>query len=182
LMAIKYNLDRGVAWFGFHHTWYFWNYIRPHGFAGINTVPPDDQGFYVVLLLTSVPFLILGIVLTLRQLRSAGLRLELCLLFFLPVINLVFFAVLCLLPARQTASPRATKLGGMSWLPTSAIGRALASTVIVGVIGTVLAYFSTQTLRNYGWGLFVALPLRWVWLPFGFMPGGQRGVSEVARS
>ena len=157
-MAIKYNLDRGVAWFGFHHTWYFWNYIRPHGFAAINTVPPDDQGFYVVLLLTSVPFLILGIVLTLRRLRSSGLRLELCLLFFLPVINLVFFAVLCLLPARQTASPRATKLGGMSWLPTSAIGSALASTVIVGVIGTVLAYFATQTLRNYGWGLFVALP------------------------
>jgi hypothetical protein len=167
-MAIKYNLDRAIAWFGFQHPWYFWNYIRPHGFAGINTVPPSDQGFYIALLLTSVPFLILGIVLTLRRLRSTGLRLELCLLFFLPVINLIFFAVLCVLPAKKVASAQAAKLGSlapkrsgagwMSWLPTSAVGSAIASTIIVGVIGAALAYFSTQALRNYGWGLFVALP------------------------
>jgi hypothetical protein len=56
LMAIKYNLDRAVAWFGFNRPWHFWNYIKPHGFAGIDAVPPDDQSFYVVLLLTSLPF------------------------------------------------------------------------------------------------------------------------------
>jgi len=168
LMAIKYNLDRAIAWFGFQHTWYFWNYIRPHGFAAINTVPPGDQGFYIALFLTSVPFLFLGIVLTLRRLRSAGLRLELCLLFFLPVINLIFFAVLCVLPAKEVASSQAAKAGSvtekrsedgwLSWLPTSAIGSAISSTIIVGVIGTALAYFSTQALHNYGWGLFVAQP------------------------
>lgn len=177
-MAIKYNLDRAVAWLGFNHAWYFWNYIQPHGLTGINAVPPNDQGFYIVLLLTSIPFLIFGILLTLRRLRSAGLPLELCLLFFLPVINLVFFAVLCVLPARQAASsgaaepapvarersggapvaPKRSGGGWMSWLPTSAIGSAVASTVIVGLIGAVLAYFSTEALQNYGWGLFVGLP------------------------
>jgi uncharacterized membrane protein YhaH (DUF805 family) len=158
LMAIKYNLDRAVAWFGFHHTWYFWNYIKPHGFAAIDAVPPNDRAFYVVLLLTALPFLILGIVLTLRRLRSAGLPLELCLLFFVPVINLIFFVILCLLPAKQMTSPRPERLGWMTWLPTSAVGSALASTIIVGVSGMGLAYFSTEALRNYGWGLFVSLP------------------------
>jgi uncharacterized membrane protein YhaH (DUF805 family) len=168
LMAIKYNLDRAVAWFGFQHQWYFWNYVKPHGFAGINTVPPNDQVFYVVLLLSSLPFLILGLVLTLRRLRSAGLRLELCLLFFVPVINLVFFAVLCVLPAKPATQPRAANqglikpnrsgAGWMLWLPTSAIGSAVASTTIVGGAGAALAYFSTEALNNYGWGLFVALP------------------------
>ena len=167
-MAIKYNLDRAVAWFGFQHPWYFWNYFRPHGFAGVNAVPPSDQGFYIALFLTSAPFLILGILLTLRRLRSAGLRMELCLLFFVPVINLIFFAVLCVLPAKEFVSPEAAKVGTiapersgdgwMSWLPTSAVGSAIARTLIVGVIGAVLAYFSTQALQNYGWGLFVALP------------------------
>jgi hypothetical protein len=30
--------------------------------------------------------------------------------------------------------------------------------VLVGLAGMALAYFSTEELRNYGWGLFVALP------------------------
>jgi uncharacterized membrane protein YhaH (DUF805 family) len=157
-MAIKYNLDRAIAWFGFNRTWYFWNYIKPHGFAGIDAVPPNDQTFYVVLLLTSLPFLIFGIVLTLRRLRSAGLPLALSLLFFVPVINLLFFVILCLLPARQAVPSQPEKLGLLSWLPTSPVGSALASMVIVGLTGMGLAYFSTEALRNYGWGLFVALP------------------------
>ena len=121
LMAVKYNVDRAVAWFGFHRTWYFWNYIKPHGFAGIDAVPPDDQTFYVILLATSLPFLIFGVYLTLCRLRSAGLPLELCLLFFVPVINLIFFAVLCLLPPREASLLQREARGWMSWLPTSAV-------------------------------------------------------------
>src|SRR5215469_6004242 len=75
LMAVKYNLDRAIAWFGFHRSWYFWNYFKPHAYAAINAVPPNDKPFYLVLLLTAMPFLIVGIVLTLRRLRSAGLPL-----------------------------------------------------------------------------------------------------------
>src|SRR5208283_2585250 len=100
LMAIKYNLDRAIALVGFNRSWYFWNYIKPHALAGIDALPPDDEKFYFILLITSLPFLIAGIFLTLRRLRSAGLPLALCLLFFVPVINLIFFVILCLIPAR----------------------------------------------------------------------------------
>ncbi|MDD5261906.1 MAG: hypothetical protein PHD76_08675 [Methylacidiphilales bacterium] len=158
LIAVKYNLDRAIAWFGFHHTWYFWNYIKPHGFARIDAIPPNEQAFYVVLLLTALPFLILGIVLTLRRLRSAGLPTGLCLLFFVPLINLLFFATLSLLPAKQAASPQPGKSTWISWLPISAVGSALASMAIVGLTGVGLAYFSIKALGTYGWGLFVALP------------------------
>jgi len=158
LMAIKYNLDRAIAWFGFGHPWYFWNYIEPHGFAGIEEVPPSDQLFYWVLLLTSLPFLIFGIGLTLRRLRSAALPLGFCLLFFVPVLNLIFFAVLCVLPARDANPCKGMAREWMGWLPTSAWGSAIASTIVVGLAGTLLAVFSTEVLQNYGWGLFVALP------------------------
>jgi uncharacterized membrane protein YhaH (DUF805 family) len=158
LMAFKYNLDRLIAWQGFHRSWYFWNYIKPSGFASIDALPPDDERFYFILLLTSLPFLLAGIFLTLRRLRSAGLPLGFCLLFFVPVINLVFFALLCLVPARTSAEPRPGKPGWLSWLPTSAAGSALAGTVLVGLVGVGLAYLSTAILQNYGWGLFVALP------------------------
>jgi hypothetical protein len=75
-----------------------------------------------------------------------------------PVINLIFFIVLCLLQAKQPTSSLPDKSSWMSWLPTSAVGSALDSMVIVGLAGMGLAYFSTEALRNYGWGLFVALP------------------------
>ena len=35
-MAIKYNLDRAIALVGFNRDWYFWNYIKPHGFAAVD--------------------------------------------------------------------------------------------------------------------------------------------------
>jgi uncharacterized membrane protein YhaH (DUF805 family) len=158
LMALKYNLDRSVAWWGFHRPWYFWNYVKPHGFAAVDAIPPDDQTFYLILLLTSLPFLAVGIILTLRRLRSAGLPMELCVLFFVPVINLIFFAILTCIPAKQTMAAPSSASGWSSWLPTSASGSALAATVIVGLVGMGLAYLSTQALQNYGWGLFVALP------------------------
>jgi hypothetical protein len=158
LMILKYNLDRLIAWQGFHRSWYFWNYIKPHGFAAVDALPPNDNRFYFILLLTSVPFLAAGIFLTLRRLRSAALPLGLCVLFFVPVINLIFFTILCLAPAKRPSRDLHPTSGWVSWLPTSEVGSALASTVIVGTFGVALAYLSTALLKNYGWGLFVALP------------------------
>ena len=187
LMAIKYNLDRAIALVGFNRSWYFWNYIKPHGFAAVDALPPDDEKFYFILLITALPFLIVGMLLTLRRLRSAGLPLALCLLFFVPVINLIFFVILCLVPSkpgtpvhqvvpRQPPSTPAgerlinewlegpvevlptTKPAWASWVPASAAGSAVAAMVIVGLAGTGLACLSTTILQSYGWGLFVSLP------------------------
>jgi hypothetical protein len=157
LMAVKYNVDRAVAWFGFHRPWYFWNYIKPHGVGAIAAIPPDDHAFFYVMLLTSLPFLAVGVFLTIRRLRSARLPLLLCLFFFAPVINVVFFLGLSLLPARP--AQRVPELpGAASWLPASAIGSALVSVAVVGSLGATLAYFGTVGLRTYGSGLFIGLP------------------------
>jgi len=161
LMAIKYNLDRAIAFWGFNRDWYFWNYINPHALAPVDALPPDDAKFYFILLITSLPFLIAGIYLTLRRLRSAGLPLALCLLFFVPVINLIFFVILCLIPAKPAAPvqpPLTIKPAWTSWIPASAAGSAAAAVAIVGLAGAALACLSTAALQSYGWGLFVALP------------------------
>ncbi len=157
LMGVKYNLDRAVAWLGFRHPWYFWNYLEPHGFAAIDAVPPQDQEFYLVMLLTALPFLGVGLFLTVLRLRSAGYSPLFCLLFFVPVLNLIFFALLCVLPPRQT-DPLPLPREDISWWPSSAMGSGLIATVGVSWIGLGLACLSTQVLQNYGWGLYVALP------------------------
>jgi hypothetical protein len=158
LMAAKYNLDRAIAWLGFQRPWYFWNYIKPHGIGAVDSLPPDDEKFYFILLLTSLPFLVAGIFLTLWRLRSAWLPLWLCLLFFVPVVNVSFFIILSLIPAKAVGPMRTSKSDWTRWLPSSAYGSALFAMLSVGIIGSALAYLSTSFLQNYGWGLFVALP------------------------
>jgi uncharacterized membrane protein YhaH (DUF805 family) len=157
LMAIKYNLDRLIAHYGFHRSWYFWNYINPHGLSAIQVTPPDDWRFFYVLLLTSLPFLAAGLFLTLRRLRSAGLPLILCVLFVVPLLNLVLFAGLSVMPAR-IIGPAPGIPGRLPWLPTSVVGSALLSVAAVGSFGLGLACLSTVVLRNYGSALFISLP------------------------
>lgn len=157
LMVIKYNIDRLIAGFGFHRSWYFWNYIKPHDYAAVRAIPAGDQSFYFLLLLTSLPFLIAGLVLTIWRLRSARLPLVWCILFFIPVLNLIFFIVLSAVPAADIPV-RETGLSWNRWLPASKVGSALLTVLIVSVLGSALAAFSSQYLANYGWGLFVANP------------------------
>ena len=49
----------------------------------------------------SLPFIWIGVVLTLKRLRSAALPAPLIALFFFPFLNLLFFLVLCLVPERD---------------------------------------------------------------------------------
>src|SRR5262245_40582979 len=57
----------------------------------------------LVMLAISLPFLWCGIALTLQRLRSAGLPSPLALLFFVPFVKWLLFAVLSIAPARDFA-------------------------------------------------------------------------------
>ncbi|MDE1170338.1 MAG: SRPBCC family protein [Verrucomicrobium sp.] len=156
LIAVKYNLDRVIAWVGFRRTWQMSSYVKPHASASIDAVGVSEQGFYLALLLTALPFLFMGLALTWKRLKSAGLHGGLCLLFFVPAVNLLFFLLLSLLPPRS--AERASSVppplpGGWDWL-TGALG----SIGIVGLVGTGLVVLGVKVLHNYGSGLFVALP------------------------
>src|SRR4051812_1458348 len=120
----------------------------------------------------SLPFIWLGVSMTIKRLRSAGFAPQLVALFFLPFLNLLFFLVLCLSPekhcgpapsgtidplANQSSFP-ATRTSISRILPEGAIGSAAVSLLITIPVGLATAWLGTQILRNYGWGLFIALP------------------------
>ena len=161
LMAVKYNLDRAVAWWGFGRSWRAWDYLSAST-APLPTVQAGADHFYLVLLLISLPFAAAGIWLVLRRLRSAGMPWGLCVLFFLPVVNLLFFVLLCLAPAREDAPPKEAEARRRSapggWLPSSPAGSALVSIGLVGLAGVAIAQVGTHAAGVYGLGLFVGLP------------------------
>ncbi len=160
--AIKHNLDRllayesGLQW----HIWNYWYALT--GSARPNSLTTPSRQFLAALVLTALPFIWIGVTMTVKRLRDAGEPLWLSILFFAPFFNLLFFAALCILPSRESlAEPTMqtetdSKLAGF-W-PESRAGSAAVGVVISAALGTALAWFDLRFLGNYGFSLFVALP------------------------
>lgn len=158
--AFKHNLDRLVATYGFHRPWDLFNYWVPlRDAANITSLERSQQVFLAAMLAVSLPFIWIGVMLTLQRLRSARLPLWLVALFFAPFVNLLFFVALCVIPARDPREPEHAKTS--SWariVPAGALGSAAVSLLISVPLGLGLGTFGVRVMTNYGWGLFVAVP------------------------
>ena len=161
LFAIKHNLDRAIASTVFHRSWWPWQYLFPGGGARVSSLRGPEASFFAVMLCLALPFIWVGVSLTVRRLRSIGLPPWLAVLFFVPFLNLLFFTVLCVLPAREdeAMTPGAIPPEGLARIiPNDPLGSAAASFVAVVPFGVLLTAFGASLLRDYGWGLFVGIP------------------------
>src|SRR4051794_29142037 len=161
--AIKHNLDRLVATVGVHRPWTLFNYWVPlRDVPRVTQVPGDEAVFLATMVALSLPFIWIGIVLTLKRLRSAGLPSPLVALFFLPFLNLLFFVGLCLLPEHDELTTRAVARPATSVLarftPENQFGSAALALLITVPVGFGTALLGANVLHNYGWGTFVAIP------------------------
>jgi uncharacterized membrane protein YhaH (DUF805 family) len=159
LFALKHNLDRLLAaMFG-----YEWSpisylvFISPNG--GFKALKPEDAMFYVVLLIFALPFIFAGTAMTLQRLRDAGLPLWLVMLFYLPFLNLIFFAILSVIPSRQPVvegSKLTSRIG--RFIPQGGFGSAVCGIIVTALLAVLETVLSTNGLGQYGWGLFVGIP------------------------
>ncbi|HUM07068.1 MAG TPA: hypothetical protein VLT90_16490 [Terriglobales bacterium] len=161
--ALKHNLDRLIATFGFHRQWTLFNYWLPlRDVARITSLRSAEGAFLATMVAFALPFVWVGTVLTTKRLRSAGLPASLVLLFFVPFLNLIFFLMLCLWPARSQATGGPPQPAGRAsiarLLPESAFGSAALSLLMSVPIGLGIAMIGVRVLIGYGWGLFVAMP------------------------
>jgi uncharacterized membrane protein YhaH (DUF805 family) len=164
LFAVKHLLDRLVATKVFGLSWSLFNYWVFGESSKIDETPYGRLKFYGTLVALAIPFIWVGVVLTLRRLRDAGLPLWLVAVFFLPFINLLFFLLLSIMPARASGErlPR-TFYGSLRHFLDRTIPQGRLGSAALGVLFTVLmttgmTVLSVQGLGNYGWGLFVGLP------------------------
>src|SRR5438270_8748195 len=126
-LAVKHVLDHFIATH-FFHTSGFFNYWVPLGRAArILQLSESEAKFLATMLLVAMPFIWIGLAMTVRRLRDAGQPVWLVIFFFFPFVNLLFFYVLCVLPTRQQAPsqeaapwPSVRPLDGI--IPRSALG------------------------------------------------------------
>jgi hypothetical protein len=163
-VLLKHSLDRLIAASFLDYQNGFFNYWAPLGKAArLNHLSNNEMKFLATLLLVSIPFLWVGVAMTVQRLRDAGQPVWLVVLFFIPVVNVLFFLALCALPPRVRPVeaegapwPGPSGLSGM--IPSSPLGSAALSIFLTTVLGLVFVGLGTVVVGAYGWGLFVALP------------------------
>jgi hypothetical protein len=154
LFFVKWNLDRLLGVGFFDNPWPI-RYILPRA----DILELDGEGRKVVMFLavTSLPFIYIGVVLTLKRLRSVGLPLGLVLLFFVPFLNLLFFILLSTLPERAGVPPvvdsRQTSFL-RNWVPENRLACAAVSVIL----WSGPALLGIYIFHDYGWGLFLGIP------------------------
>lgn len=166
LLAVKYNLDRILSEGVFTRPFSPLSYLDVTGVGRITALSTADIGYCLALVAVAIPFIWIGTALTLRRLRDVGLPGSLVVLFFVPLLNLVFFAVLAVVPRGAVGENRTGReeRGGseetflMQLVPESKSGSAAMSLVLTLPAGLTGAYVSAQVFGEYGWSLFVGIP------------------------
>ncbi len=193
LFALKYAIDSSVAWFVFGRGWSPWDYLVTSLPLAALTNLTRDAAFHLTLLAVALPFIVIGVGLTLARLRAAGLPPWLAVFFFPPVVNLLFFVILATLRSVPTAKVKVTARadgnaqadinpgeahrgqpsaagmlrygrdaepvgGARRWLPERASASLLLSSLLPVPFGVLLTYLAVYGFRDYGLGVFVALP------------------------
>lgn len=157
LFAIKYNLDRAIAWWGFHRDWSLFNYVLPGRVFQLSAM--EDVTFCLTMLAVALPFVWLGVALTLRRLRSVGWPLWLVALFFVPLVSFLFFAVLSVVPAQGAREEQETDGGWLARvIPDSKLGSAAVGMAMTVGMGLGVMALSVNVFHDYGLGLFVLVP------------------------
>src|SRR6188474_229314 len=80
-------------------------------------------------------------------------------LFYVPFLNLIFFAILSVIPSRQPVveGPKlASRIGRI--IPEGEFGSAIFGIVVTALLAGLEIVLSTNGLGQYGWGLFVGIP------------------------
>ena len=170
LFLVKYAIDWMIAT-AFGLSWTPLNYVIWPNDRVLRVFELNDpeRWFSLTMLFVSLPFIWCGVLLTLHRLRTTGLPLILIVLFFVPLVNLILFLVLILLPTQEVLTAVAVaRPAPRSLEPWQRVHRnfardsywrsglvSLAITVPLSVLAVVVG---AQMLQSYGFSLFVGAP------------------------
>ena len=154
LLALKYGVDVLLVWLVLHRLWMPLDYVNPALSLrfGTNTIP---EWLLFTQMVWTLPFLWIGVGMTMRRAVDAALSPWLCLLFLCPIVNYGVMLWLSFAPSRPRPAGAATVP-----LP-GAEGRlrgALQGLVVSLLACTAVVAVETLVLRRYGATLFVVTP------------------------
>jgi uncharacterized membrane protein YhaH (DUF805 family) len=173
LFLLKYPIDHIVSRI-YHQPWNPLMYLSPR-VSPLNRWDAP-QAYLLALGAVAVPFVYMGLSLTVRRLRDVGVSPFWAGLFFLPFVHFAFFAILAFTPSQASeaqpptpdAGPYRDRAGGPLAAPpprflTRAIPQSLPLAFLLGLLLSLLMGLTCYVLAVHvhsalGGGLFIGLP------------------------
>ncbi len=155
LMAFKYALDAALIWRFAGVFWKPLDYLSPLWSTREQVLRDAPAWLAPALVIVTLPFLWIGVSMTLRRAVNAGFSAWTGLLFFVPGLNYLWMLALCVMaPPRMPARPPAVPPPQIDDRLTSAllgVAASLGITVLTVLLGVYLR-------RSYSTGLFLGVP------------------------
>jgi uncharacterized membrane protein YhaH (DUF805 family) len=160
LAALKFALDTAVVYGFTHKTWTPLGYVIPSLVLRSNAVGDGPTAMHVILVVLAMPFLWVGLSMSVRRAADAGVSPWLGVGFLVPVLNYLTIAVLGILPGRHGVRWEPIASGPYredkdSSGPTSTLplpGRVRSA--LLGVLASVSVGLAMTGLSVYGLGLY----------------------------
>lgn len=178
LAVLKYGLDAGLIYYASGKMLTPLDYLSPLLGTRSWLLHGDSGWALVVLLVLALPFMWIGLSMSLRRALDAGLSPLLALFFMVPGFNYLTMLGLALMPSATT--PReAHRVAVLQ--PQSRLVAALLGVAVGVVLAVAITLFSTLVLQEYGIMLFMVTPVMvgvcsgWI-----YNRGGDRGGGETA--
>ena len=154
LVVLKYAGDVLLVWLGTGRIWRLTDYLSPVASLASTKLQNAPPALLPLLALWALPFLWIGVSMSMRRALDAGRSAWWALLFFVPGASYVCMAVLSVLPTRMVAghladSPRAYE----HRLPSALLAIAAGAAVGLGMLA-----LSVYGLASYGISLFLGTP------------------------
>lgn len=154
LALIKYLGDASMVWWATGQRWTPLDYLGPVHALISSRMPTAPPSLLPVLAAWALPFLWVGVSMSMRRSLDAGLSAWLAMLFFVPGLSYLYIVAMCLLPSRER------RLAGRE-LPKEADTRlpgALLSIAAGIAIGLGMLVVGVYGFRSYGLSLFLGTP------------------------
>lgn len=158
LAVAKILGDSAILWLGTGRLWDAEYYLQP--VRTLLTISLADAPSIMVPILAAwtLPFLWVGVSMSVRRAIDAGSSPWLGLLFFAPLVSYIYFAAMCVIPSAPASEVQSGThaIARAGW---PAALRAIASGLAVGLgIGLVMVVLSVYALETYGLALFFGTP------------------------
>jgi len=154
LMLFKYGVDAAVMWAFVHRLWTPLAYLSPVWTLREQLLRGAPEWLAPTLVVWTLPFLWIGVSMTLRRAVDAGRSPWWGLLFFVPVVNYAVMLLLSLVPSRAVGAGPAARRNAVDVRFRAGllgVAAALAITIPTVLIGVYLR-------RMYSAGLFLGTP------------------------
>lgn len=155
LMVAKYLMEAGLVWAVAGHFYSPLVFLAP--LMSLRAQALEGSGDWLLMLfaLWNLPFAWVGVSMSVRRARDAGLPGFFGLLFFVPLLNFLVMWGLCAAPSKPASPPTPGPLQGSDRVLWAGLtGVAAGSAIGLGMVG-----LSVFALGDYGGALFVGAPM-----------------------